>query len=374
MNKKEVLLLGLLCLVALLGTFFTNMPEEEEGGRPTIQQAIKYTPPSIFLEEDILPTRTFSPVKKLEDKQLSVLMLEARCDTRIEFVLSNVLKIFHRNQTNVATLVHSEANATFIRHRPTITLLRKSNRLKLWNFIGTSGGGVHYSKIFFSLEFWLAIPTSHILIVQTDSWICSPGPHIYVRLLDYASQYDFIGSPDSPVHFNGGFSLRSRSAMINSLLRFRPAVGYHAEDVFFSRAIQLLNAEPSSPQNTWQAWSKNFTFTLLAQMENLNLKDGRRDPEWSPLAIKKAQRLPILPLKSMRIPAYEVALSFSLRATASAQDDCYSRWRKNGTRPLPIGFHRGESYNNPLPSSSFRKHCHGIEVVLSPALLVCTSV
>ena len=315
-------------------------------------------------------------------------MLESRCDPRIGSVLGRVASILPSNVSMV--LVHSDVNGNFIAHLPTVQALQAKRQLRLLNLLrstGVEGGGgggsggssstigafqaggrSSYSNSLFSTSLWLSLKSEAVLVVQTDTWLCPGGTKggehtTYEKLVELSRRYDMIGAPDTALHFNGGFSLRSRRAMLTALQSYHPPGGYHAEDVYFSRALQLMNALPTTDAEdaALRAFTSNFTATLREQMEFLRLqkKSDRGAESGSPSSVRP-RRLPPFPFHSARLPSREEAQRFCLRSGPGPGS--HASWAPPD--PLPLGFHRGESYLNPEPSSAFRAACAGVEAVL----------
>lgn len=89
-----------------------------------------------------------------------------------------------------------------------------------------------YNKLLTSISFWEQIPFDKVLIFQHDSMILRPG-------LDEFLEWDYVGAPwKFQMHGgNGGLSLRSKKAMIDTLKvhTWDKSKGY--EDVFFSNSL-----------------------------------------------------------------------------------------------------------------------------------------
>lgn len=123
-----------------------------------------------------------------------------------------------------------------------------------------------YNDLMLSTNFWEKIPSEHILIFQTDSYITKKTTQDY---LDSIKEFPFIGAiykigpdvgkcnlcpDDRNISINGGFSYRSKSAMIDCLdkITHKNIVEYRLkqnlfifdllthEDVFFEHALFLL--------------------------------------------------------------------------------------------------------------------------------------
>ena len=129
-----------------------------------------------------------------------------------------------------------------------------------------------YNRIFLSPHFWLALPAENIFVFQTDCFM-------YKMFDDKFLEYDFVGA--SSVFFvaennyqqivtNGGFSLRKKTAMLESLKRFSftqlykelykaistqkiniinpDKLGKKNEDIFFSLACRKLSDHHIQPE------------------------------------------------------------------------------------------------------------------------------
>jgi len=111
-----------------------------------------------------------------------------------------------------------------------------------------------YSKLFEAPEFWEKVIGDHVLVFNPDSWVCRNA----VAKLSKWMSYDYIGAPwnhkvpgcNNSVG-NGGFSLRSKKAMLQATLAgtSRPKVlqphvlnRTMAEDIFFCHELELVNA------------------------------------------------------------------------------------------------------------------------------------
>jgi hypothetical protein len=102
------------------------------------------------------------------------------------------------------------------------------------------------SSLLTNITFWRLVKGEKILFFQLDSIFCSNSPH---ELKDFL-KYDYIGAPWHPRFGipakvgNGGFSLRSRSKLIELLSNHSYDHKYHKyhEDVWFARFLHLVNA------------------------------------------------------------------------------------------------------------------------------------
>jgi hypothetical protein len=95
-----------------------------------------------------------------------------------------------------------------------------------------------YSGILTSPTFWQGFTEEKVLVFQTDSILTGSN-------IDDFMEYDFIGAPcgqfDEQFVVNGGLSLRSRSAMLDVVSRFRLPDGM-PEDIFFTGILREIGA------------------------------------------------------------------------------------------------------------------------------------
>ena len=98
-----------------------------------------------------------------------------------------------------------------------------------------------YNRIFLSPHFWLTLPAENIFVFQTDCFM-------YKMFDDKFLEYDFAGalsvffvSENNNQHVisNGGFSLRKKTAMLESLKRFSFTQLY--KDLYQSISEQKMN-------------------------------------------------------------------------------------------------------------------------------------
>ena len=94
-----------------------------------------------------------------------------------------------------------------------------------------------YCRLYLNEAFWEQISGENILLFQCDTCICSRPK---IKLADFVGKYDFVGGPYGDQtrsrHQNGGFSLRSRSKMLEAIRKMKPVWEAHFtnEDIFFS--------------------------------------------------------------------------------------------------------------------------------------------
>lgn len=93
-----------------------------------------------------------------------------------------------------------------------------------------------YNTLLTTISFWESIPHDKILVFQTDSEILRTGIEDFI-------QWDYCGAEWSfpPYVGNGGFSLRSKSIMIE-ILKQKPYNPFEDgnEDIYFSHRIESV--------------------------------------------------------------------------------------------------------------------------------------
>lgn len=94
--------------------------------------------------------------------------------------------------------------------------------------------GAQYSSLLRQKDFWGQIKEETILIFQTDCLLLQPIPM-------WAETYDMIGAPcgENSSIYNGGFSLRSKKAMMQvALCREANELERRPEDVFYTQEMR----------------------------------------------------------------------------------------------------------------------------------------
>lgn len=91
-----------------------------------------------------------------------------------------------------------------------------------------------YSRLLGSVYFWELVPFDKVLIFQADSGLLRNGIEEFLR-------WDYIGAPwNFQDHGgNGGLSLRSKNAMLETIKKLPYDVSVHGnEDVYFSNHLE----------------------------------------------------------------------------------------------------------------------------------------
>jgi len=177
-------------------------------------------------------------------------------ETRKLVALPVVVMNLHRQLPDVPIqFFYGERNQDFAQSEPSLMELRKAGVLTLTPLPGEHFKGdlnwKNYELLMESKDFWFATTwAKQILIFQSDTWVC-PGA---AQLLQSFIKYDYVGAPwdksiatsnahqsDCNAVGNGGFSLRSRDAMIqvtkmNPPNRSNPA----PEDVYFCSKVAAV--------------------------------------------------------------------------------------------------------------------------------------
>jgi len=183
---------------------------------------------------------------------------------------------FHKNLDS-SWVIQVFYNSIYISLNHWLVQIKKFHVKRRDRFVFTDAGdnvkdrGTLNRFLIFNTSFWRAIVGEVILIFQPDSCICSRSPYNIDLFIDY----DYIGAPfhynwvtaaeDNPsVPFdelipydnnefyggNGGFSIRSRKAMIDcSMLASSNNTDYDGpEDIYYSHCLKhVLNRQINLP-------------------------------------------------------------------------------------------------------------------------------
>lgn len=99
---------------------------------------------------------------------------------------------------------------------------------------------IAYNNVVASVEFWEELPFDKVLIFQHDSGLLRTG-------IEEFFEYDFIGAPLKHIPFptmNGGFSLRSKEAMIKCINETQYDYEVHGnEDIYFCDQLKKLGGK-----------------------------------------------------------------------------------------------------------------------------------
>jgi len=169
----------------------------------------------------------------------TAVIVEPRNHKALSFVLTNM----HNNLPKNWNIIWCHTDIT-----DTKTILEKVKIPRLSTLLLKHKGNMNigdYNNLLCSEEFWNYFNKENILIFQTDSVIISESPFDLREYLDY----EFIGSPwpfkDMFQYCgNGGFSKRTKSAMLKVIKTLGPNPGL-PEDVFLStHARHLIKVAP----------------------------------------------------------------------------------------------------------------------------------
>jgi len=138
-----------------------------------------------------------------------------------------------------------------------------------------------YNALLLSPQFWRAIPgTERVLIFQTDSMVCpqrSYGLHDFEGL-------DYVGSwwpVKRPIGFvihggNGGFSLRTKPAVLECLDRFPPDRWLGGEDSYFAFHMEIVGRVGSPADCARFATQLRFRFRSLGAQKITRLSSANK--------------------------------------------------------------------------------------------------
>ena len=193
------------------------------------------------------------------ERNCCVVIVEPRKHKFLELVVRNAMHFLREGTWNL-TIFCGSNNEEYVR-----------NLLPAWKYRVVNLGidnmtADEHNLLLRQKSFWQAIPEEHILITQTDACMLRDGIEKFLY-------FDFIGAftlnpyEQAPltnavsVGFNGGFSLRQKSTMLECLQRVSlkdidnyrkqlgkatlPSIVYNnghvAEDVYFVHACVMLN-------------------------------------------------------------------------------------------------------------------------------------
>eukprot|EP00419_Tripos_fusus_P050270 CAMPEP_0172828988 /NCGR_PEP_ID=MMETSP1075-20121228/21218_1 /TAXON_ID=2916 /ORGANISM="Ceratium fusus, Strain PA161109" /LENGTH=263 /DNA_ID=CAMNT_0013671057 /DNA_START=26 /DNA_END=814 /DNA_ORIENTATION=- len=155
---------------------------------------------------------------------------------------------------DLITFAHGRNNALFSKHiadgSKDLAKAYEHGKLRLLPLPVTDlgGGGVwhhEYTRLLVSARFWNLLRCDRVLVFQSDTVFCQGSP---VGINEFA-EFPYIGgqSPEMDggpgrIHMNGGFSLRSRPAMLKCIEHDMHDEVLHSgygEDEIFSRCRSL---------------------------------------------------------------------------------------------------------------------------------------
>lgn len=134
-------------------------------------------------------------------------------------MIKGAILIENRNLPNLDSIIESHLKFLsgwhFMRLKPEITCIDD------------------YNKLLTSIDFWESLPYDKVLIFQHDSKLLREG-------IDEFLEWDYIGAPWKFQEHggNGGLSIRSKKAMIDTLKLHKWDRSKGNEDVFFSNFLQ----------------------------------------------------------------------------------------------------------------------------------------
>ena len=153
-----------------------------------------------------------NPPKFNKGGKLIVVLIEYRIMDEIDWVINALLRVYDKPEEIGFSIVHGNVNSKYLQDR-----YGKWLNIKLINTGHENLNRGTYSALLKTPQLWENFREwSHVLVYQTDACIMR-------RIDDIYFNYDYIGSPwgkdnqwTSYNAGNGGFSLRSVSAMISS--------------------------------------------------------------------------------------------------------------------------------------------------------------
>lgn len=181
-----------------------------------------------FLSQGWKPNWTTHP--PAEKALLEMVIVEPRCHEDLSAVLSNVSYML---PYAALTIIHSEVNAKYIAQ----IVGPGPTNIRMLQLLPDNMSLAQYSKFMMCPKLWTSLVCDKILIFQTDTGIFRNN------VLDFL-HVDYIGAPwvtndwghpESPPCLvgNGGFSLRSRTAMLEASQAPASRTFRGPEDVYF---------------------------------------------------------------------------------------------------------------------------------------------
>jgi len=147
-----------------------------------------------------------------EEKIWSAVLIDSRFDSAVVASIANA-----RHHIPSHVIIH------VITHSKNWPRAKKAlygmQNCHIVNFSYESSSIDDYNKLLTSKFLWNMFLDDYILVFQRDSRFCS---YSHRRIENFVGKFDFIGAPWNIVYMgvqvgNGGFSLRSRSAMLNCI-------------------------------------------------------------------------------------------------------------------------------------------------------------
>ena len=198
--------------------------------------------------------------------------MEPRKHKATTFVLKNTLENLDERWS--VLFFHGTENGDWVKQQVEQSLPSQKHRI-IFRDLGVKNLTIRdYNDLLVSRSFNEQIPTEVFLIFQTDSMIC---PKYKDRIYEYVGRYDYVGAPwynnGVPEIGNGGFSLRSRSAMLDIISWYH--YNGENEDVYFALscadgvhrlpsieaaqrfAIEMINTRRAfGVHKAWLTWDK----------------------------------------------------------------------------------------------------------------------
>lgn len=228
-------------------------------------------------------------VPRINEQYLSAVIVESRCDPALPLVIANM---HARLPTVPVQVFYSRANRGFVDDLGGLLtkVFGEKDPQKVWSWLsltplpglffeGMNSPG-EYSQLLKTVDFWDQIRTEHVLIFQTDSWICRKAE----EKLSHFLEYDYVGAPwNHKVEGcegvgNGGLSLRTRAVMREAASNRDLDIPPRPEDVFFCDEILSRHLGQVAPKGKALSFSDE------------EIMDGLRDPfgihkPWRPNAL-----------------------------------------------------------------------------------------
>lgn len=205
----------------------------------------------VFEKNDLMPNFLNNLIQyTAPTTKLAAVIVEPRNHKHLITVIENMLDIFPDIKIYI---FHGKNNKELVKNIQT----QHINKIILYN-IGVENLNIYsYNYLLTRTEFYKSIPSTHILVFQTDSILFTKST---VDITNYF-KYSYVGAPwkhswPHTIHNkkgnylngwicskigNGGLSLRNRSDMIEALDRYPyEKSSFPIEDVYFGSAMMYL--------------------------------------------------------------------------------------------------------------------------------------
>ena len=167
------------------------------------------------------------------NNKYEAVIIEFRCFPHIELLIINTIIKLGSNWSH--SVVCGNSNYTFIKN----ICDKISPNIKIIKIDCNDMPVRKYNELLLTVNFWSLFSGEKILIYQDDTYMFKNNINDFIK-------YDYIGAPwpkqwvsrtNIKCVGNGGFSLRTKQCMIDSLTKDPPSSTIIPEDVYFSKTM-----------------------------------------------------------------------------------------------------------------------------------------